>query len=113
MERKICPLCKRYKVAINYYRKGKTYFRTACTPCIHGRKQAPVALPGWVKSGYRKHEKCDRCAFKFKTNNQAKVFYVDGNVANNHWANLRTICLNCQQEIGHMGWRPSAIQPDF
>jgi len=113
MERNLCPFCRKHPVAINYYRKGKTYFRTACTPCIHGRNRSPTKLPGWVKSGYRKPDKCDRCAFKFKINTQAKVYYVDGNTNNNHWANLRTICLNCQIEISHMGWRPSPIQPDF
>lgn len=38
---------------------------------------------------------------------------MDGNTDNNHWANLKTICLNCQSEVAKTTWRPGAIQPDF
>jgi len=113
MERKLCPICKKNPQAINYYRGDKVYFRSACTPCINQKRKPIIQVPGWVKSGYKKHEKCDRCSFKFKLNDQSKVFYVDGNTNNNHWANLRTICLNCTSEVAKTSWRPSPIQPDF
>ena len=113
MERKLCPICRKHQVAINYYRKGVAHYRSACTPCIHQKRKLPAKIPGWVKAGYRKPDKCDRCSFKFKLISQAKVYYMDGNTTNNHWANLKTICLNCQIEIAKTSWRPSELQPDF
>ena len=113
MERARCPICKKNPVAINYRRGDRIYYRTACTPCIHqGRKLAPE-VPGWLKSGYKKPEKCDRCSFRFKSAAQSRVYYIDGNVKNNHWQNLRCICLNCQIDVAKSTWRPSPIQPDF
>ena len=113
MERNLCPICKKKLIAINYYRKGKVYYRTACTPCIHNHRKPQPLVPGWVKSGYKKHDKCDKCNFKFKSHQQSRVFYVDGDIKNNHWANLKTICLNCTIEVTKTSWRPSPIQPDF
>lgn len=108
-----CPVCEVRLVAINYYRKGQVHYRTKCTPCIHTKKVPTKPVPGWLRSGYKKKEKCDRCAFKFKLNEQSEVYYVDGNIQNNHWANLKTVCLNCQQEISKTRWRPSDIKPDL
>lgn len=70
-------------------------------------------VPGWIKAGYKKSTTCDRCKFQFKNIQQAKVYYLDGNKDNNHWANLRTICLNCELEIKNSGWVPCAISADF
>ena len=112
MQRDICPNCKVRKLAINYYRKNKIYYRSLCTPCIHSKAKINF-IPGWIKAGYKKTEKCARCQFKFKLLNQGKVFYIDGNTKNNHWSNLRTICLNCEKEIQNTRWRPSEINPDF
>lgn len=113
MQRILCPKCSVRKVAINYYRKEKVYYRTLCTPCIHKLKIKSIAVPGWVRAGYKKTEKCSRCQFKFKLPTQSKVFYIDGDTKNNHWSNLRTICLNCEREIQSTRWRPSEISPDF
>jgi len=70
-------------------------------------------VPSWIKSGYKLSTRCDRCGFKFKTREQSNVYYIDGNVNNANWVNLKTICLNCQQEVGDSRWRPSALKPDF
>jgi len=113
MERDICPICKLNPVAINYYRGERVYYRSACTPCIHHKRRIAVPVAGWIKSGYQKSERCDRCSFKFKLVTQSRVFHVDGNVKNCHWANLRTICLNCSSEVAKTSWRPSDLQPDF
>lgn len=113
MERKICPICKKHPVAVNYHKRGRTYFRSACTPCIHKGRQIQPEVPGWVKSGYKKRDRCDRCSFRFKLTEQSNVYYTDGNTSNNNWANLKTVCLNCQTEIAGTNWRPAAIQPDF
>jgi len=113
MERKICPVCKKYPVAINYYKHGRVHFRSTCTPCIHRGRRLKPEIPGWIKSGYKKRERCDRCTFKFRSPDQSKVYYTDGNTNNNNWANLKTICLNCQIEIAGTKWKPAVIQPDF
>ena len=113
MERKTCPICRRHPVAINYYRGDRVYYRSACTPCIHQKRQPQPDIPSWIRSGYKKRDRCDRCGFKFRTQEQSAVYYIDGDTANNNWANLKTICLNCQIEVAKTRWRPSAIQPDF
>lgn len=113
MSRKICPICGSHPVALNYYRQGRAYYRTACTGCIHRRRRLTPEVPSWIKSGYKKKDKCDRCQFKFKLNEQSNVYYIDGNVKNNNWNNLKTICLNCRQEVSKTRWKPSSLTPDF
>lgn len=113
MQRKTCPVCKNFVVALNYYRKGRPYYRSMCTSCIHkGRKIKPEA-PNWFRSGYRKTDRCERCGFKFKSVDQSNVYYADGNTSNVNWSNLKTVCLNCQQELTKTSWKPGPIVPDF
>lgn len=113
MQRKVCPICRLHPVALNYYRKNKAYFRTACTGCIHKKRKPLPDVASWVRAGYKKSDRCDRCGFKFKLPEQSNVYYVDGNLANGNWLNLKTICLNCQQEITKTRWKPSDLRPDF
>lgn len=113
MQRKICPICRNHPVALNYYRKEKAYYRTACTSCIHKKRKPIPEVPGWIRSGYKKRDKCDKCGFKFKLGEQSHVYYIDGNLYNNNWNNLKTICLNCQPEVVKTKWRPSNLIPDF
>lgn len=115
--RKLCPICNLHPVAVNYIDKNnKKHYRSMCTGCIHkGRKIKPTP-PLWYKQGYRKKEKCEKCGFKAKyPEAQLGVFYLDGDLRNNTWTNLRTICLNCQQEIykSRLPWRPADLVPDF
>jgi Zn ribbon nucleic-acid-binding protein len=112
MKRSVCPQCRIHPVAINYYRNNKVHFRTLCTPCIHKRRRTAVNVPGWLRAGYKKRDRCERCNFKFKLTEQSTVYYVDGNTANNHWSNLRTICANCSFDVKDSHWRPSRILPD-
>jgi len=44
-----------------------------------------------------------------------RVYYVDGNLKNNDWNNLKTICLNCQAAVldAKLGWKPSDLVADF
>lgn len=112
MQRATCPICKTNPVAINYRRGQRVYYRSLCTPCIHKRRSVPQ-IASWIKSGYKKSDRCDRCQFRFKMSDQSDVYYIDGNTNNNHWANLRTICRNCQIEVAHTRWRPSNLRPDF
>jgi len=94
MERKLCPTCTTNPVAINYRKDSQLHYRSQCLSCIRkGRKIKPAA-PGWFKSGYRKKDRCEKCNFKSRyPEDQLRVFYVDGNLRNNNWANLKTICL--------------------
>lgn len=118
-ERPLCPACARQRVAINCYSGNVVYYRKFCDSCSrakgHGKILKPQP-PAWAKSGYKKKEKCEKCSFKARyPENQLKVFYLDGNLHNNSWSNLKTICLNCQQEVQtlKMSWVPSDITPDF
>lgn len=114
-DRKLCPVCRANPVAVNYVKDEVTHYRSSCTACIRkGKKLKPVP-PAWAVSGYKKKPQCEKCGFKFKFLEQSNVFYVDGNLKNNNWANLKTICLNCQQELykSKVGWKASPIVPDF
>jgi hypothetical protein len=115
MQRKICPVCHHYPVALNYYRGDKPYYRSTCTSCIHKGKKVKPEAPAWFRAGYRKQEKCDKCGFRFKHHEQSNVYHIDGRQDNANWSNLKTICLNCQLELAKVptGWRPSSITPDF
>jgi hypothetical protein len=114
LQRNICPICRTNPVTVNYVKNGVTHYRNCCAPCKkHGRKLRPVPL--WAKSGYKKKERCELCNFKFKLTEQSNVYYVDGDLKNNNWTNLKTVCLNCQQELfkNKISWKPSPIVPDF
>jgi len=113
--RLICPVCRHHPVALNYYRGEKAYYRTTCTSCIHKGKKVKPEAPNWFRSGYKKKDRCDKCSFKFKFSEQSNVYYVDGKIENVNWTNLKTICLNCQQELAKMptSWKPGQITPDF
>jgi hypothetical protein len=114
MTRPLCS-CRERPVGINCYIEERVYYRKLCDQCLRkGRRLKPQA-PSWARSGYTKKEKCERCNFKFKLLGQSRVFYVDGNLNNNDWTNLRTVCLNCQEEVAKskLSWRPSPLVPDF
>jgi hypothetical protein len=114
-ERKICPTCGQRPVAINYLKEGVAHYRTQCDVCIKQGKKLKPAPPGWRRSGYTKKPQCEKCGFKFKLVEQSAVFYVDGNLKNNNWANLKTVCLNCAQEVykSKLPWKVSPLVPDF
>lgn len=108
----MCPCCLKKPVAVNYHKYGKIYYRNKCSVC-YGRKKKP-APPGWVRTGYKKKDNCERCGFKFKYPEQSKVHHVDGDLTHNDWINLKTICVNCEVELTHAPgkWRNSKIVPD-
>lgn len=114
-DRKLCPDCRVNYVAVNYSKDGVTHYRSRCSSCIRKGKKLKPDPPAWARSGYKKKTNCEKCNFKFKLLEQSVVFHVDGNLKNNNWANLKTICLNCQQEIikSKAGWKSSPIVPDF
>lgn len=116
MNRPICPVCTQRPVAVNYIKEGRYHYRKICDNCIRqGKKLRPVP-PAWIRAGYKKKDRCDRCGFKAKNPvKQLRVYYVDGNLKNNMHSNLKTVCLNCQIEVAEsrLPWRASDITPDF
>lgn len=71
--------------------------------------------PAWARSGYKKKPHCEKCGFKAKVPDQLNVFCVDGNLKNNNWTNLKTICANCTIEVAKskLPWKASPVVPDF
>jgi len=112
-ERSICPACRIKPVAICNRRGGKEHYRNRCDQCY--RKNRKPAVAGWIRSGYKKKEKCEKCGYRFMHGEQAVVAHVDGNIDNNSWVNLKTVCLNCQIAIKHsnLPWKISGgLVPD-
>ena len=114
--RPLCVQCKTRPQAFNYRRKGKVYYRAKCDQCIKldrgdntGKKQS------WEKSGYRKKHICEKCGFKSKHPAQMDVYHVDGNLKNNNFSNLKTICANCSRfkSTEELGWKQGSIVPDL
>lgn len=114
-QRPICPTCNSRPVAINYIKEGVTHYRKQCDSCLRKGKKLKPKAPAWVLSGYKKKTNCEKCGFVAKVPDQLRVFYLDGKLKNNNWANLRTICANCAIEVSasRLPWKPSPIVPDF
>ena len=114
MNRPLCAICHGNPAAINYLLNGKTYYRKICASCSrrgrHTKEQA-----GWTRNGYKKKLTCERCNFKAKNTNQIFVFYIDGNLKNNTWSNLRSVCANCRIELHSTKttWRESPLVADY
>ena len=110
------PLCKCgvKPVAINYYKKGKPFYRSKCESCLrHGK---PVhGAPKWKQSGYEKKQICDKCGFKSKHKEQFSVYYIDADLNNVRFSNLKTICANCSKIMYKEGfkWKQGDLLPDF
>jgi hypothetical protein len=112
MIRNLCKICKKRPVAVNYYKNDHTYFRSKCDHCSRNSKEG---TPQWEKSGYQKKSACDKCGFSSKHQDQFDVFYVDGNVTNCRYTNLKTVCANCQRILHKLKlpWRQGDLRPDF
>ena len=112
--RHICKACNQRPVAVNYRREDTVYYRKTCDNCIRrGRKEkAPIAR--WQSAGYKKKTVCDRCGFRSRYASQLLVYHVDGRLTNTELSNLRTVCLNCVEEVRRQAvpWRPGDLQAD-
>lgn len=112
--RPLCTVCNARPRAIAYHKYDRTYYRSKCDACIRkGRKLKPVS-PRWHMAGYKKKPACDRCGFKARYTGQLSVYHVDGNLNNCELRNLKTVCLNCVQEITKLDlpWRRGDLEPD-
>jgi len=113
--RKLCPNCGLRPVAVNYRSGDITHYRRLCDGCGRKKKKLNPKTPAWALSGYKKKTHCERCGFKAKIPEQMNVFYIDGNLKNNNVLNLKTVCLNCQQEVykSQLPWKAAPLIPDF
>lgn len=110
--RNLCKSCGKRPVAINYYKKNQTFYRSKCDHCIRKYKKE---RPLWSKFGYKKKTICDRCSFNSKFQEQFDVYYLDGNPTNNRYTNLKTVCANCLRllQTKKFPWRQGDLRPDF
>jgi hypothetical protein len=113
MSRPLCSACNGNLAAVNYKTTNKIYYRRYCASCLRKGKNTRE-MPGWTKTGYKKKTNCERCNFVAKTTKQMFVFYIDGNLKNNNWLNLRTVCANCRIELNFnkTTWRESPLVAD-
>ena len=114
MNRPLCATCNGNPAAVNYKAGEKTYYRKICASCARKTKKTKE-LPGWTKTGYKKKLVCERCNFTARTPHQIFVFYIDGNLKNNTWSNLRSVCANCRIELNQSKttWRESPLVADY
>ena len=115
MNRPICPACNQRPCAVNYQRDDVIHYRSKCGYCISKRRKIKPAKPRWELAGYKKKSVCDRCGFRSKYSAQLRVYHIDGNLHNSDFRNLKTVCLNCCEEISraNLPWQPGDLQPDF
>lgn len=112
MKRNLCKVCLERPVAINYYKLGRTFYRTTCDHCGKKRKEG---TPLWERHGYKKKNVCDKCGFQSKYLEQFSIFYIDGNPSNVKYNNLKTVCANCYILLYKLKppWKQGDLIPDF
>ena len=115
MERPVCKACNQRFCAINYHKDGITHYRAKCEHCIKRNRKIKTPDPKWKTAGYKKKPTCDRCGFRAKYAAQLLVYHVDGNLNNTGLRNLKTICLNCVEEVkrADLPWKPGDLTPDL
>ena len=112
--RPICLACNQRPRAVAYHKDQHIQYRRLCEYCIkRGRKIKP-SEPKWKLAGYKKKTVCDRCGFRSRYASQLLVYHVDGNLHNTSLRNLKTVCLNCVEEIKRLDhpWHPGDLEPD-
>lgn len=112
MIRNLCKNCGERPVAINYKKADRVFYRKTCDHCSRNRKPGK---PRWELSGYKKKTACDRCSYSSKFEEQFNVYYVDGDPNNCKFANLKTVCANCQRILHKLKlpWKRGDLRPDF
>ena len=113
--RPMCLHCKQRPRAVAYHKYNRIYYRSQCTSCIRKSHKEKPQIPKWQSDGYKKKTTCDRCGFRSKYAAQLLVFHVDGNLNNSGLRNLKTICLNCIEEVkrADLPWRSGDLEPDL
>lgn len=109
--RNLCKKCGEKPVAINYRKENRTYYRSSCDSCARGVKNP---LRHWRHSGYKLKDHCEMCGYHSKHTEQFDVYFIDGDLTNFRYNNLKTICANCQRLVQKQGvkWRRGDLTPD-
>ena len=112
--RPLCKVCGKNLAAINGYHRDKIYYRSRCNPCIRRDKKMRPAEPRWKSAGYKKKPTCDRCGFRAKYAAQLMVLHVNGDLNDCELRNLKTVCLNCIEEVKRLDlpWQRGDLEPD-
>jgi hypothetical protein len=115
MKRPVCPACQQRPCAINYIKEDCTHYRSRCETCIRKNKQLPKRKPRWEQAGYKKKMVCDHCGFRARYSAQILVYHVDGRLDNCDYKNLKSVCKNCEVELGKsvLPWRRGDLEADF
>jgi hypothetical protein len=115
MSRPICPACNQRPKAINCYRDDRVYYRSRCEQCVKKNKKIKPSEPRWKSAGYKKKPTCDKCGFRARYSAQLMVYHVDSNLNNTDVRNLKTVCLNCVEELkrSDLPWRRGDLEPDI
>ena len=113
--RPLCKVCQTNPRAVAYHKYERVYYRSQCNACLRKGRKLKAQTPRWKTAGYKKKPTCDRCGFKARHHSQLAVFHVDGNLNNCELINLKTVCLNCMQEITRLDlpWRRGDLEPDY
>ena len=113
-KRPICKTCNTSYCAVNYKRVGITHYRSVCDECGKKKGKKKPKIHTWEKAGYKKKNKCDLCGFVPIYPSQITVFYIDGNLNNASFNNLRSICLNCIEVVKkkEVNWKRGDLQVD-
>lgn len=113
--RPICKECNKNPCAINYIKNSKKHYRSICNECGKKKNKKKPNVPLWDKAGYKKKTNCDICGFKSIYPTQMTVFYIDGNLKNTQFSNLRTVCLNCVEVVKRkeITWKRGDLQVDY
>jgi len=115
MNRPLCLFCNQRPRAVAYHTEDRTQYRRLCEHCIKKKKKIKPPTPRWQSAGYKKKTTCDRCGFRARYSAQLVVYHVDGNQHNTDTRNLKTVCLNCVEEIkrSDLSWRQGDLEPDL
>lgn len=112
--RPVCRECGRNPCAPNYWRDGVRHWRTRCAACEAKRRGKTPPKAKWATGGYRKKSQCDLCGFKSKWSSQITVWHINGNLNDVALTNLRSVCLNCVEEVKRklFTWNRGDLTPD-
>ena len=115
LKRPICKECNKNYCSINYTRNSKVYYRSRCGYCRKKQVKRKPLVQSWEKAGYQKKPHCDLCGFKSLYLTQMTVFYIDGDLTNAAFSNLRTICLNCIEVVKRkeVTWKRGDLTVDY
>jgi hypothetical protein len=114
MKRPVCPACQQRPCAVNYIREDVTHYRSRCENCIRKNRSLPKRKPRWEQAGYKKKMTCDHCGFRARYSAQILVYHVDGRLDNCDHRNLKSVCKNCEVELGKsvLPWRRGDLEAD-